>query len=88
MLQAAFVLPILNSLLRNPSELIVDENHCEPQALIMSPTRELAVQIWEVCTRLSRDTSIKSELLYGGTATYYQKQKILVNLINFLSNVK
>lgn len=87
MLQAAFVLPILNSLLGDPSELIVDENHCEPQALIMSPTRELAVQIWEVCTRLSRDTSIKSELLYGGTATYYQKQKILVKLIYYFYSI-
>jgi len=68
----------MNNLLRDPSELIVDYNHCEPQALIMSPTRELAIQICEVATKLSRGTCIKSELLYGGTSTYHQKRKILV----------
>ncbi|XP_025207846.1 ATP-dependent RNA helicase vasa-like [Melanaphis sacchari] len=74
---AAFVLPILNNLISEPSELIVDYNHCEPQVLILSPTRELAIQICEVTTRLSRGTSIKCELLYGGTATYHQKERIL-----------
>uniref|UniRef100_A0A2S2NIX5 RNA helicase n=1 Tax=Schizaphis graminum TaxID=13262 RepID=A0A2S2NIX5_SCHGA len=74
---AAFVLPILNNLISDPAELIVDYNHCEPQALILSPTRELAIQICEVTTRLSRNTSIKCELLYGGTATYHQKERIL-----------
>lgn len=80
MFQAAFILPILNSLLSDPTELIVDTEHCEPQAVIMSPTRELAIQICETATRLSKLTIIKSELLYGGTATYYQKRRILVML--------
>lgn len=74
---AAFVLPILNNLISEPSKLVVDYNHCEPQALILSPTRELAIQICEVTTRLSKNTSIKCELLYGGTATYHQKERIL-----------
>lgn len=74
---AAFVLPILNSLISEPSEIVVDYNHCEPQGLILSPTRELAIQICEVTTKLSRGTSIRCELLYGGTATYHQKEKIL-----------
>lgn len=76
--QAAFVLPILNNLISEPSELAVDYNHCEPQALILSPTRKLAIQICKVTTRLSKHTSIKCELLYGGTATYHQKERILV----------
>jgi len=82
--QAAFVLPILNNLISEPSELVVDYNHCEPQALILSPTRELAIQICEVTTRLSKNTSIKCELLYGGTATYHQKERILVKRIVIL----
>lgn len=83
--QAAFVLPILNSLISEPSEIVVDYNHCEPQGLILSPTRELAIQICEVATKLSRGTSIRCELLYGGTATYHQKEKILVKSIVILS---
>lgn len=74
---AAFVLPILNSLISEPSELVVDYNHCEPQVLILAPSRELAIQICEVTTKLSKYTSIRCELLYGGTATYHQKEKIL-----------
>jgi superfamily II DNA/RNA helicase len=50
----------------------------------MSPTRELAIQICELATRLSRDTGIKCELLYGGTATYYQREKVLVRYIVIL----
>lgn len=50
----------------------------------MSPTRELAIQICEVATRLSKETIIKSELLYGGTATYYKKNKILVKSVILL----
>lgn len=80
MFQAAFLLPILNGLISDGCTSIVDQNHCEPQVLIMSPTRELAIQICEFATRLSKDTGIKSELLYGGTSTYYQKQRILVKL--------
>lgn len=67
--------------MRDPSELYVDVNHCEPQALILAPTRELAIQICEVATRLSKNTILKCGILYGGTATCHQKQKILVNVI-------
>ncbi|XP_050426124.1 ATP-dependent RNA helicase vasa-like [Adelges cooleyi] len=73
---AAFVLPILNDLMSNPTELIADYNHCEPQAVIMSPTRELTIQICEVVRKLSRGTMIKSELAYGGTKTMYQIDRI------------
>jgi len=76
--QAAFILPILNNLINEPSELVINYNHCEPQVLILCPTRELAIQICEVTTKLSRGTSIQCELLYGGTAIYHQKEKILV----------
>ncbi|VVC34185.1 Helicase, C-terminal,Helicase superfamily 1/2, ATP-binding domain,P-loop containing nucleoside [Cinara cedri] len=73
----AFILPILYSLMIKPSKLYFDLNHCEPQALILVPTRELSIQICEVITKLSKGTNIKCGILYGGTATYYQKQKIL-----------
>lgn len=65
----------------DPSGLIVDVNHCEPQALILAPTREFSKQICEVATRLSRGTDIKCGILCDGTSTHYQKQTILVILI-------
>lgn len=55
-----------------------DENHCEPQVLIMAPTRELVVQIRDCVYKFAKGTHIKCGLLYGGTSVIHQKEKILV----------
>jgi len=54
---AAFVLPILQSLLENPRRLY---------ALILTPTRELAMQIHDQVTALGSGFQIKSAVLVGG----------------------
>lgn len=54
---AAFTLPILQSLLENPRRLF---------ALILTPTRELAIQIHEQVTALGAGFQIKSAVLVGG----------------------
>ncbi len=53
---AAFSLPVLNTLIRNSSN----------RALIVAPTRELAIQIEEQCRLLSKNSGVKSALLIGG----------------------
>lgn len=62
-----------------PHKLVIDDNHSEPQVIIMAPTRELAVQIKTVVTKLSRGTGILSLLCYGGTLVRHQKNQILVS---------
>lgn len=52
---AAFALPILNKLL-----------HGGGQALIIAPTRELAIQIEEQCRLIARNSGLKGALLIGG----------------------
>lgn len=64
------------------SELIFDENHCEPQVVIMAPTRELVVQIFECVWKFSKKTNIRNGLLYGGTSIDHQKSKILKVMCN------
>lgn len=54
---AAFTLPILNSLLENPRRLF---------ALVLTPTRELAIQIQEQVAALGSGFQIKSAVLVGG----------------------
>jgi ATP-dependent RNA helicase DDX47/RRP3 len=54
---AAFVLPILQNLLENPSQIF---------ALILSPTRELAIQINEQCEALGAFIGLKTSVLVGG----------------------
>ncbi|MDZ7806801.1 MAG: DEAD/DEAH box helicase [Gracilimonas sp.] len=54
----AFVIPVLHQILQNPSE--------HTQALILSPTRELAQQIDEQIFALGYHTSITSATIIGG----------------------
>jgi ATP-dependent RNA helicase RhlE len=54
----AFLLPILQSLSQNPVKGV--------QAVIMTPTRELAIQIQEAFTKLSKDTGLRATVVVGG----------------------
>lgn len=54
---AAFALPILNKLMRSPGG----------QALIIAPTRELALQIEEQCKLLAKSSGLSGAMLIGGT---------------------
>jgi probable ATP-dependent RNA helicase DDX4 len=67
--------------LENPTSLVYDENHCEPQVVIMAPTRELVVQIFECVWKFSKGTDIRNGLLYGGTSVGHQKFKIVQVII-------
>lgn len=72
---AAFVLPILHTLLESPRELI--KGSCvEPQALIISPTRELSSQINQQVLKFSLNSVIRCHLIYGGTSTMHQANKL------------
>ena len=57
---AAFVLPILNKLLTGPRG--------RTRALIVTPTRELAVQVEENIRALGARTNIRSATVYGGVS--------------------
>ena len=61
---AAFVLPILNKLLDGPRGM--------PRALIVTPTRELAEQIYQVVRALSAGTRLRSATIYGGVGASRQ----------------
>jgi ATP-dependent RNA helicase RhlE len=58
---AAFVLPILHRLLSGPRGRV--------RALVVTPTRELAMQIHEVIRAFSRGTTIRSATVYGGVGS-------------------
>jgi ATP-dependent RNA helicase RhlE len=53
---AAFALPILNKLLHQPGAL----------GLIITPTRELAIQIEEQCRQFAKNSGLSGALLIGG----------------------
>ncbi|MEX0619242.1 MAG: ATP-dependent RNA helicase RhlB [Pseudohongiellaceae bacterium] len=67
---AAFLISIMNDLLNNPQE---DERFLnEPRALIVAPTRELAIQIGDDAVLLSKFNSLRTVTLVGGED--YDKQ--------------
>jgi len=61
----AFLLPIIQDLLETNASNLGDEN-CSPQCVIISPTRELAVQIYQQALKLTYKNSLKAEVVYGG----------------------
>lgn len=61
---AAFVLPIM-TMLEKPSR--------KPRALILEPTRELALQVQDALEKFGKYTSLSTSVIYGGVG--YGKQK-------------
>lgn len=64
---AAFALPILQLLDREPRK-----GYKHTRALILTPTRELAVQIGESFQTYGRYTTIKQEVIFGGVSQHAQ----------------
>lgn len=66
---AAFLIPLVNKVLRNKSERV----------LVIAPTRELAVQIHDELRSFSRGLGIYSVLLIGGMSIGRQKAELKRN---------
>ncbi len=70
---AAFALPILQSLYNNKKT--DDTTRCI-KALILTPTRELAIQIEESFKTYGAYTDLKCLAVYGGVSQYHQVKKL------------
>ena len=79
---AAFLLGMYQYLLDNPPANATDNdqaNHGQPtelRAIILAPTRELAIQIHKDAEQLGANTPFKTVLAYGGTDYEKQRRKI------------
>ncbi|MEO7326383.1 MAG: ATP-dependent RNA helicase RhlB [Dokdonella sp.] len=71
---AAFLVAVLNRLLTQPA--VIDRKLSDPRAIIIAPTRELAIQIDKDFRNIGRDTGLRSALIYGGVD--YDKQRELL----------
>jgi len=76
---AAFVLPILNMIMDKP-------DHAGTQALIIVPTRELALQIDQAVEAYSYFTGTSSVAIYGGGdgQDFYQEKLAIVNGVDII----
>ena len=68
---AAFLVAVLNRLLTRPA--MTERKVGDPRAVILAPTRELAIQIEKDFRNIGRHTGLTSALIYGGVD--YDKQR-------------
>jgi len=64
---AAFLFPVLSLLLTTDAPVLPRGRKAYPSALIMTPTRELALQIYEEAQKFTYRTQLKAVSVYGGT---------------------
>ena len=72
---AAFLLALFQRLLNDESEKIKN-----PRALVLAPTRELAIQIHKDALVLGKHLNLKMALIYGGTDYKAQQDKLKTNI--------
>jgi ATP-dependent RNA helicase RhlB len=68
---AAFLVAVYHHLLNHPAD--ASRKQDQPRALMLAPTRELAIQIHKDAMLLGRHTGLKLGLAYGGTG--YEEQR-------------
>ena len=71
---AAFLVAVYNHLLTHPADEHRKVN--QPRALMLAPTRELAIQIHDDAKILGAHTGLKLGLAYGGTGYEEQRETI------------
>ncbi len=71
---AAFTLPLLQRLLPHASSSASPARH-PIRALILTPTRELAIQVEESVVTYSKHVPLRSTVVYGGTDIRTQKTR-------------
>ena len=67
----AFLITVINRLLTRPA--LAERKPEDPRALILAPTRELAIQIHKDALKFASDLGLKFALVYGGVD--YDKQR-------------
>lgn len=78
---AAFLVGIMNRLLREPPP--AEAEGSQPRAVVIAPTRELAVQIHADAEQLGRHTGLRFGVVFGGTG-YESQRRMLADGLDVL----
>jgi len=70
----AFLVAVMNRLLTKPA--IPERQDNDPRAVILAPTRELAIQIDKDAHAIGRHTGLRFALIYGGVDYDKQRQQL------------
>ncbi|HTC28032.1 DEAD/DEAH box helicase [Dyella sp.] len=70
----AFLVALMNRLLTQPA--VAERKDADPRALVIAPTRELAIQIEKDAKNIGRYTGLRTALIYGGVDYDKQRQQL------------
>jgi ATP-dependent RNA helicase RhlB len=70
----AFLVALMNRLLTQPA--VAERKDSDPRALVIAPTRELAIQIEKDAKNIGRYTGLRTALIYGGVDYDKQRQQL------------
>jgi ATP-dependent RNA helicase RhlB len=70
----AFLVALMNRLLTHPAA--ADRKDADPRALVIAPTRELAIQIEKDARLIGTFTGLRTALIYGGVDYDKQRQQL------------
>ncbi|GAB2227443.1 hypothetical protein Droror1_Dr00009265 [Drosera rotundifolia] len=73
---AAFCFPIISGIMRERSQRQRGARGVQPLALILSPTRELSMQIHEEARKFSYQTGVRVVVVYGGAPINQQLREL------------
>merc|ERR1712142_355083 len=73
---AAFLLPIIHKLMESDADACVGASTQSPQCVVITPTRELAIQIHNEARKFAQGSMIKSVVTYGGTSVNHQAAQL------------
>jgi len=73
---AAFLLPIIHKLLESGAENNAGTSRQKPQCVVITPTRELAIQIHNEARKFAQGSTVRSVVSYGGTSVNFQAAQL------------
>ena len=76
---AAFLVAIMNVLLREPRDPDAGGSH-HPRAVVLAPTRELAIQIHKDAEQIGVHTGLRFGVVFGGTGYESQREMLRAGL--------
>jgi len=74
---AAFLLPVIHKLIETQADAKAGAPTQTPQCVVITPTRELAIQINNESRKFAMGSMVKSVVAYGGTSVGYQLQQLV-----------
>ena len=74
--QAAFLLPVITRMLRDNVPGASSSETQSPEVLIISPTRELTLQIYNEARKFVHETIYRPVVVYGGTSVGHQLRMV------------